>query len=336
MTNQTEIVKKFNDVLAKLETLDSMKKDVMITKNDIHINDETGLITVSDVGSVGFTHTGFTQFCNRFGMSARYAEKCIKRDPKMFAQHMKVWVNDYQDEKEMLFRTYQKEGEKTRIRAVLSDRYGIMDNYPTIKEVSKIADTYNIDVSNFGLSSDFADLRITFPEQKRVIGKLNDGKTDDYIFPGIHIRNSETGLSKLVVSFVVYRLVCTNGMVAQRGNTQVVSKKHMGEIRINVISQVEQLIKAIPTIFAQYADAMLEAKSIHYMDVNKILKTIVDRYGLTKEQIQRVEKGFAEEPGKTKHHVLQAITAAGRNTKDWSERIQLENLAERFLLDRVA
>jgi len=171
---------------------------------------------------------------------------------------------------------------------------------------------------------------------RRVVGKLNDGKTDDWIMPGFHVRNSETGQSLVVVSMTVHRLVCSNGMVSTKDVGQVVTRRHIGRNpQVDVGDKIAAVMGSMETMFDQYADSIGRSKETHYSDIAGAFKAAADRYSFTKAQRAQIDIAYAQEPGNTRHHIVQAITAAARDTNDWTNRLKLEGAASEVLMGGV-
>lgn len=330
MSNMGE---QFRKILEQMEKADAAKRDLMVTPDAFSIGSNGQLFLEGARGPLGFTDTGLSQFCTMVGMPVNYARKCINRNPKMFTDHLQEWMKDLPTEKEKLIRMYETtvDGQpNTRVRAVLSDKYGIIDNLPVFKELAWMPQELNADVRGFGLTSDHFDLRFRLPDKKTVIGKLRDGVTDDWVMPGLHIRNSETGMSKIIVTMFIDRLVCSNGMVTSRNTDQALSRKHIGKMEIDVNDRIESIIGQMDNTFNQYVEEMLIAKNDKIDDMDKFLDNIIRRE-FTKTQGERVQQAFDEEPGNTRHHVIQAITAAARDIPSWSDRLDMERKADELL-----
>lgn len=329
MSNMGE---QFKKILEEMEKADAAKLDIPATTDAFSVNDNGKLLMAGIDGPLGFTETGFAQFCNLFGMPVQYAKKCLQRDPKMFTEHLKVWMADAPNDKEKLVRMYKTQDEGHRIRAVLSSKYGIMDNLPIFQELAWVPQELNADVRGFNLTPDFFDLRFRLPDKKQVIGKLKDNKTDDWVMPGLHIRNSETGMSRLIVTMFIDRLVCSNGMVVSHNTDQSFARRHIGQMEIDVNDRVASIIGRMESTFDEYVEEMIKAKADKIEDMDEFLDRISNRFDFSKAQGQRIKQAFDEEPGDTRHHAIQAITAAARDTKNWTDRLDMERKADSLLL----
>jgi hypothetical protein len=109
-------------------------------------------------------------------------------------------------------------------RAVLSDRYRPLDNLPILNAVlPTLQDRKGIDWSQ-------ASMQVTEDRLylKLVDSKLTaDVKVGDPVQAGVMVTNSEIGLGAFTVTPMLFRLICTNGMVRpDPGNRR--SKIHVG------------------------------------------------------------------------------------------------------------
>ena len=92
------------------------------------------------------------------------------------------------------------------LRAVLSERYSPLDNATLLDELRVLLpDSYRVDW--FGLQDESLHLRVVDPARTREL------LPDDALTVGIHLVNSEVGMRSVTVDALVYRLVCTNGLI---------------------------------------------------------------------------------------------------------------------------
>ena len=140
------------------------------------------------------------QLCARLGLPAPYFRKC---------------PTDLQDAQANYWLEHgpQKPGEKwmlrakdENLRAVLSERYSPLDNATLLDELRLLLpDSYRVDW--FGLQDESLHLRVVDPARTREL------LPDDALTVGIHLVNSEVGMRSVTVDALVYRLVCTNGLI---------------------------------------------------------------------------------------------------------------------------
>lgn len=101
-------------------------------------------------------------------------------------------------------------------------------------------DEYNIKGSF--LTPERFHLRIAQKQRMKVEG--------EDIFAGLTIDSSDVGRSPLKVSFLVYKQVCTNGLILSKGRTQIFNQKHIGITAEEFRSGFESSLDIIPEIVA--------------------------------------------------------------------------------------
>ncbi|MBT3401662.1 MAG: DUF932 domain-containing protein, partial [Rhodospirillaceae bacterium] len=105
-------------------------------------------------------------------------------------------------------------------RAFLSDRYRRIDN----EDVAEMAlpvlmDVPDLQVASAEVTERKLYIKAVFP---RVQGEV---KTGDVVQSGVVISNSEIGLGSISVQHLVFRLVCSNGMIAPDSG---IKRNHVG------------------------------------------------------------------------------------------------------------
>lgn len=345
---------KFAEVLRQMEDFETKKRDVTKLPRDIQATDR-GSIKINGLGEVDFTKTGFQSFCIKLDLPSSYMERLIttegkntyeiERDRKVFRDNFNRGIETLKDDSKMFIRTFEDEG-VNRVRAIFSDRYKVVDNLPILRELNHF-DHDLLKTESFNVNSDFMDIRFTMPNLKRTLGTLPDhevrfGLREDIVMPAIHLRNSETGKSKIQVTFVVYRLVCTNGLVNMKDQFKIVNKKHMGDYNVTDINnRIATVCQQAVTMFDQYVDHMLNAKSIVVESPEEVFESLTKRVDITGRMVKTVHTNWiSDQRGeRTKHGIISAITAGGRDwqaqTNDMSGRIKLEEVAGDLLFAKA-
>lgn len=351
--SKVNLGQKFEEVLSRITEIDKHKEDVLKLPRDIRVT-ESGNIAIQGLGNVAFTKTGFQTFCLKLDLPSGYMNRLIdhdkktpyeiNRDLKVFGENVQRGIETLKEDNKILFRTFRHDNQN-KIRAVFSDKYNVIDNLPLLKNLEKY-DHDKLETESFNVTSDFLDIRFKMPHLQTSLGKLPEhevrfGVSDDIVMPAIHFRNSETGKSKIQVSFVVYRLVCTNGMVNTKDHFKVVNKKHMGDYDINEVNdKISHVTSRVEEMFGQYVDHMLNAKNIK-VNPTEIFQSVGKRVGVTGKMLDVVNNNWIIEQraGRTKHDVISAITAGGRDwhtqQKDYSGRLKLEEVAGELLFAKA-
>ena len=208
------------ELAVELERQRNAKKDYLIDTSLLHMdagtdnmlfsmrNDQTGETTILRVNDVA--HSQIRQY---LGISSKYYDKMLTHNSELLAQNVNSW--------------FEKEPERRMVRsldgtarAFLSDRYRRIDNLQIAQAVLPVL----AEIEGARIES----CEIT--DQRMYIKVVNERLTTDVVpgdtvQSGILITNSEVGLGAMTVQPLVYRLVCTNGMVV---NDAKMRKYHVG------------------------------------------------------------------------------------------------------------
>ena len=134
----------------------------------------------------------------RLGIPYNYLAKC---PPELQTEQMNFWIRH--EKREQLFIRFDGED----VRAIFTPRYKPVDNFEVLARLDEMGYTPDTQVQ---CHHDSEFMLLSIPDGKRSF-KINGDK----MTPGISISNSEVGLAALGVAFWLYRLICSNGMVAK-------------------------------------------------------------------------------------------------------------------------
>lgn len=154
-----------------------------------------------------------SQIGQYLGIPAKYYTKMQEESPHLLTQNVNHWLHT-QTENRML-RTLDG-----NLRAFLSDRYRRIDNGEIAETVLPIiADMKTAQVMSCQITETRMYIKVVNPRIQSEV------KVGDVVQSGVIISNSEVGCGSVSISPLIYRLACTNGMVAQDGG---VRKYHIG------------------------------------------------------------------------------------------------------------
>lgn len=204
-------------------------------------------MALKDVGTVlktsqqevfGTTSLFHRQVASALGIPAKYYDLMQAQKPELLAENVNSWFADKPSSYMVRSMDY---GAGQVARALLSERYRRIDNMEIATAVLPLFagnDQYEV------MSCEVTENRLYL---KVVNHRLEmEVRKGDIVQAGVMISNSEVGLGAVSIQPLVYRLVCTNGMVVN----------DMGERRHHVGRQA----KAVEDSFALYSDETMEAE----------------------------------------------------------------------------
>lgn len=267
------------------------------------------------------------QLASRVGIPSRYARKCFEEDPSLLEPHFNHWkekvVEDVEGDKGWLLRA-----KGDMLRGVLSDRYSKLDNEFIFGALgSTLANGDVVDVKNFDLNDKYLNLRLVFPQLTHNIG--TSIKRDD-VMVGIHVTNSEVGSSSLRIDSCLFRLVCTNGLIARVGGESLMQQRHVHltnrEMQNRVADAISEALRAGDGIVETFAKSR-EVKVESPLDV---LRDLAKKEKYSKDFTDHLEGSFHVESGETAFHVVNALTLASQKLP-MERRLEVEKTAGRVL-----
>lgn len=186
----------------------------------------------------GTTPLFHRQVASALGIPAKYYDLMQAQKPTLLAENVNAWFGDKTNS--YMVRSMDYGGGQVA-RALLSERYRRIDNMEIASAVLPLfagSDQYEV------MSCEVTENRLYL---KVVNHRLEmEVRKGDIVQAGVMISNSEVGLGAVSIQPLVYRLVCTNGMVVN----------DMGERRHHVGRQA----KAVEDSFALYSDETMEAE----------------------------------------------------------------------------
>lgn len=195
------------------------KRDFIVESGAMHMDivderPELRIGTVDAHEAFGLNEIAHRQVGQHLKIPAQYYDRMRQEDPGLLAINVNHWLAGQPTVRRMV-RTMDGTA-----RAFLSDRYRRIDNYEVAQTVLPIISAMDgASVVSCELTDSRMYLKVVNP---RIQAEVNKG---DVVQAGILITNSEVGQGSVTVSPLIYRLVCTNGMIAEDGRLR---KYHVG------------------------------------------------------------------------------------------------------------
>ena len=229
-----------NEVMMELNRQNQRKKDYIGSAQALRLFEDGQTFEIGSMSGAqqfGTTRLFHRQVASALGIPAKYYDIMQSQKPELHAQNVNAWLSDR--ENSYMFRTMDYGGGRVA-RALLSDRYRRIDNMEIASAVLPLfagSDQYEV------ISSEVTENRMYLKIlSRRLEMEVVPG---DYVQAGVVISNSEVGLGSVNVQPLVYRLVCTNGMIV---NDMGERKNHVG-----------RAAKAVEDSFHIYSDVTMEA-----------------------------------------------------------------------------
>ena len=204
---------------------------------------------------------------------------------------MNFWIKN--EKREQLFIRFDGE----EVRAIFTPRYKPVDNFEVLARLDEIGYTPDTQVQ---CHHDSEFMLLSIPDGKRSF-KINGDK----MTPGISISNSEVGLASLSVSYFIYRIVCSNGLLAKTSISA--SYRH---VSTKILSELPHVFKKVAHGLGKQKDRLKLSLESPVADPLMTIGNFNRQFALGEIEKLAVEWAWPQEAGETMFHVVNTYTRA--------------------------
>ena len=248
----------------------------------------------------------FDQLASKLQVPVTYLRRCPHH---LRATNLNFWLEDLDGDVLVRF-----DGEE--VRAVLSDRYNPLSNLDLVRTM---------------LTTCPPETLVRWESDPRMFAiQVLQPHEEQALVGGMFARNSETGHTTLELNAMVYRVICTNGLILSGGSISVVRRhthdasKTLAEVRSTVAS-------SWPRVGGE-ANRFEAMKRIRAQPVDKVFERVNSDFALNEAQTTAVSTAYQFEPGITLFDVINAYTRAGNAPAlSIEERTQLQTVGGHIL-----
>lgn len=158
---------------------------------------------------------------------------------------------------------------------------------------------------------------------------IGDGRPDPHR-GGFLLWNSEVGAGAVGLLEYVWRLVCTNGLVALTPGRKLFRRIHRRTTDESLERDLSHGLAALPERIERATNALRVARMQYVMEPESTLRSFLAEHPDASPHTEAVIAAFGEEPEPTRFGLAQAITLAAQRL-DADRRLVLETLAGQFI-----
>jgi hypothetical protein len=290
------------------------------------------------------------QISQRLDIPKRYYDRMLydKKNVELLDSNVNHWLS--QNDKNYLLRTFvNKEKNEGYARAILSDRYSVIDNYDVmlatldaVRESGMNIQIESGDITDrkFFMRFILPDIEIQAPEILKNYRTPKTGNKNNGIITGFVISNSETGYGKFSISPRAVVLACSNGMVFKNDSFQ---KTHLG-VKMDEYSSIdwsqETRQKNYELVISQVKDAITTFASKEYLGAKiseiqekgnkelnhplETMKNVTKHLSISDDKEKSILNYFIQGGTTNAFGVTQALTYFAQHDASPEERYDLE------------
>lgn len=325
----------YGEFMDKLNTARRGNHDYEVKGRDLRVN-ENGTITIPDGGIFSWNDFSFSQLAAKLKIPADFLRKSPVGDGPAGKKAIIDYWKEGHDDKAFFVRTKhvdQRDPETGAIgfvRAFLGNRYGVFDNTELADMMGHFVQRDRLVIQAGQITDKALHFRLLYPDGVDVGGDPA-GKPDVHQV-GLHIRNSEVGFCNFQVDFMLFRQICTNGMVALLDKEHLVDQKHNGiehhQMRMLAQASLDTVQERYNEVLARVERTRLVEYDHPMRELHRVLK--VNKIA-TEEVTLACEKAYEAEPHANKFGIIQAITRAAQ-LFPVHQRVKMEEVAGNLLM----
>jgi hypothetical protein len=329
--------KTINQLVETVVTEDRDKRDFISDTRHVSMM-ESGGLEILDIGAFALTNHAHNQIARRVQIPQRYYDRMRQEAPELLSNNVNHWFQENPEPR--LIRTMNG-----KARAFLSNRYRVLDNYDLLQAIVPKLREVGCRPESMDITERKLYLKCLFPKIEMEVS------IGDVVQAGLVISNSEIGMGSLRIEPLIYRLVCTNGLIApdaglvkfHLGRALGDNQDHAFELyRKETIEatdqafwmQVSDTIDALltPEVFDKIVGRLRSAKDQPITDIPKTVEVTRKQLNLTDYEQSSVLRHLAEGGDLSLYGLTNAVTRTSQDLIDYDRATELERAAW-FLLE---
>lgn len=285
------------EFIKTVETLAESKRDIEKPESEIRLKDMETLVDGTKISQSGINNlrmfNGMPSTMVSYMEERGYHDELVRFMNDALYQREQEWKHKGKEPRDFRCRLRTNEAGDEYIRAVVSERYGVIDN-AQVMDILRNSLPSNIDealASHIDHDGDDMFGNILLPDYMK-------SEPDSDYGVGIAFKNSEIRNAAFSVSPFLFRAICLNGMIWGRSNSEIkINQRHMGNI--DMVELQEQVRHAIAVALTQGNDLLTLMGHSKKVKVNNVLPTIVQlardsQDNFTIEQTKAWHKGYLD------------------------------------------
>ncbi len=332
----------FSDFVSAVKSQVEFKEDIVKKESEIRLKDANTLIDGTPLTKSGMNSlrmfTDIPSSMVSFLSERGYDEELTKFVNAELDLREKQWNDNGKDPRDFRVRTRQGNDGEQVIRAIVSERYGVIDNYSALEMIANSMPSLEGALASH-IFNDGDDIygNVLVPDHMK-------SEPDSDYGVGIAFRNSEIRNSTFKISPFLFRAICLNGMIWGRENSEIsVNQKHMGTIDLDKLQ--EQVTIAVKVALSQGNDLMTLlslSKQVKVKDEIATIALLARDNKMTIEQGKAWHKGYLDSLSEARGDVHEKsafgiVNGLTRASQDYngSTREQMETIASKILAPSI-
>lgn len=314
------------DFVKEIERIEVTKQDYLPMHGQLKMPYDNSL-EVAGIGVFTLNDVAHSQIADKFGVPKRYYD-AMTAIPGLRSHNINSWLS-LEPQKKKLVRTLDGKG-----RAFLADSFPPYDNFMVLQSfLPVVKDFADVQIVSSSLTEKKMYLQVIFPKIEAEV------KKGDVVQAGMIISNSEVGLGAVDIRSVVWRLMCTNGMIGE----SVLSQYHVGRrietegFDIYAADTIKAELESFRLRLRDTLKAGLSEAAFHER-VKKLagatfdmvpnpfraVENVTKRFGFTEVEKESIGAAFMLDQDMSRWGLANAVTSLAKTSTDADHQFDLE------------
>jgi hypothetical protein len=321
----------FDDVQGQVEADDAGKWDQIVPCRTVTMEHGRLLVPGTDFeGGLSLSPWAQGQLCSRLGLPAAYFKKC---PPHLQDANFNHWnwhrevgnqlkAKDWDPDEAWMLR-----GKGTSVRGVLTPKYTKLDNAQLLSAILPFLTGKNFQVGLVQVNPESFHLRLIDPFVSRYV------LPGDKLMVGIHIANSEVGLRAVTVDALVFREICTNGLIRRINQKSLLHQRHLHVSEPRFADMLGEAFQEAIAVAAGFIEQMAMATRTPITDPNKAIERLAGLWNLSKQTVELIKFAlYGEKNQDSLYGLINAVTQVAQQFAI-EQRFEMETLASLLIDD---
>lgn len=299
------------DLIEKANKIQDLCKDEIFAASELRMDDELKIkgMSLSDLA------TG--HLCGKLQVPSRYFNRLVDAGQNsLAAANVNCWLEN--DKRRFMFREYDG-----HVRGVLSGSYSRYDAPEILQSINEVFGKHHFKMKGGFINEERLHVRLAEKDMLPIDG--------EDLFAGITLDSSDVGRSGLAVNFLIYKQVCTNGLIIAKSSAKLFKQKHIGITHDDFKANLEEGLESFNDVRAEVTELIESTRKIPLSkDLEELTEKVKTATALSDDDIEEVFNLTTKNYEWTNWGLINGITEIAQKFS-LERRLELETVASNFM-----
>lgn len=314
------------EMFVEIDRVEQSKNDYLVSGKDMLMLNDSSL-SVKGIGEFEVNDFAHGQVASKLNIPKNYYDN-MSAIPDLRSHNVNAWL-DANTKNKYFVRTLDN-----KARAFLSDGFRPIDNYDLMVSFYPVIKDLLHEVKTCAISEKKMYLQVTFPKMEMEITK------GDVVQQGFILTNSEVGAGAIDLKHLIWRMICSNGMIGESTLRKYhIGKRMTGDTEIFRNDTIQAELESFKLRFRDIlADMMNQKKFVEQCNflklaiddkitkVNETVANVTKRFGLSEKLNDMIINNMAEEGNMNRYGLANGLTYLAHSLDNIDAQYEVEKM----------